>query len=436
MKINYTSKIEVRHNVDVLVAGGGPAGVAAAIASSEMGADTLLIEATACLGGLGTAGMVPAFMHFSDGMNFLADGIGRKVLERMTELGGQIDNNSWGVSIKAEALKRAYDELVAESGAKFRLMTQMIDVISEDRKVNYIICSAKSGIFAIKAKVFIDATGDGDLCAWAGTQYKKGDSTGQMMAGTLCSLWSGIHWDKVKGNDSRELEDAFKDKIFTYEDRHLPGMWRVGKTLGGGNIGHTFGVDGTDECSVTKALVWGRKSISEYERYYKEYLVDGYEDMELVSTGSLLGIRETRRITGDYVLKLEDFVSRASFEDEIGRYCYPIDIHASDSTKKSFEQFHKDHTSLRYKKGESYGVPYRAIVPIGLDNVLMAGRCISTDRYMQSSIRVMPGCFITGQAAGVAAVLAISCGNNIRGFDIKLLQKELKDMCAYLPNFI
>ena len=131
------------------------------------------------------------------------------------------------------------------------------------------------------------------------------------------------------------------------------------------------------------------KSLAEYEQYYKRYL-HGFEKMQLLSTGSILGIRETRRIGCDYTLCLDDFKSRAIFDDEIGRYAYPVDIHASKVGKATYKKFLKEYTEMRYREGESYGVPYRCLVPRRLRNILVAGRCVSTDRYMQSSIRVMP----------------------------------------------
>ncbi len=431
-KLSFKRDIDVRHDVDVLVVGGGPSGVAAAVSAARQGAKVFLAEASSCLGGAGTSALVPAFMQFTDGENFLAAGIGKEILNCMWEYGGKVEG--WQYSIKAEALKCVYDDLVIQAGVDFALHTQMIAVDATEGKVNYVVFTAKSGLFAVKAKVYIDGTGDGDLCVWAGAGFEKGDSEGRMMAGTLCSLWANIDWSRVKKPDTRKLEEAFKEKIFTNEDRHLPGMWRVGETIGGGNIGHTFGVDATDERSLTKSLIWARKSLTEYERYYKEYL-DGFSEMELVATGAQLGIRESRRIMGDYVMVLDDFVKKAVFEDEIGRYCYPVDIHASDSTKESFAKFEKEYYSLRYKKGESYGIPYRILTPRGLDNVLVAGRCVSCDRYIQSSIRVMPGCFITGQAAGVAAAIAVEKNTHIRGFDIKELQLRLRRVGAYLPNY-
>jgi hypothetical protein len=193
-------------------------------------------------------------------------------------------------------------------------------------------------------------------------------------------------------------------------------------------------VDGTDERSLTKALLWGRRSLREYERYYKQYL-EGFERMRLAATGGLLGLRETRRILGDYVLCFEDFKRRAVFEDEIGRYAYPVDIHASSPDKVSYAKFEEEFASLRYRDGESYGIPYRTLTPRGLQNVLVAGRCVSTDRFLQGSLRVMPGCYITGQAAGAAAALAVETGRGVHEVEVKELQRRLKIMGAYLPNF-
>ncbi len=133
-------------------------------------------------------------------------------------------------------------------------------------------------------------------------------------------------------------------------------------------------------------------------------------------------------------VNVEDFKRRAVFDDEIGRYCYPVDIHAARSDQASYDEYARDFKNLRYDTGESYGVPYRVLLPNGLSNVLVAGRCVSSDRYIQSSIRVMPGCFITGQAAGVAAAIAFEKGTATRGFPVRELQSRLKSAGAFLPN--
>jgi len=299
-----------------------------------------------------------------------------------------------------------------------------------------VICAAKSGMYAIQADVYIDCTGDGDLSAWAGAPFEKGDEQGNMMPGTLCSLWADVDWQAVR--KSGELDDdflpaAFEAGIFSVQDRHLPGMFRVGEHLAGGNVGHAFGVDATDEDSLTRALVQGRKTVREYEAFYKRFLT-GYGQMQLAATGSLMGIRESRRIMGDYVLDLYDFKNRAVFDDEIGRYCYPVDIHAAQPSDESFANFMREFTELRYQPGESYGIPYRSLLPRGLRNVLVAGRCVSSDRYIQGSLRVMPGCYVTGQAVGAAAALSLAHAGEVRAISTAALQSRLLELGAYLPN--
>lgn len=434
--VSFQRALPIKYDVDVFIAGGGPSGAAAAWAARLQGAEVFLAEGHSCFGGMGTAGRVPVFMQVTDGINFLPGGFGRMVVDRLRadrEIKGAHD---------IEALKRVYDNILTESKAGFSFYTELVAVETRDRNISHVICSSPSGLFAVRAKVYIDATGNGDLAVWAGADFKKGDENGQMMPGTLCSFWSGIDWKtwrakRPKGPqpDGSQLEQAFKDHVFTVEDRHLTGMHELEGGLGGGNIGHTFDVDGTDEVSLTKALLFGRKSMKEFSRYYREYL-PGFKDVKLVDTGSLLGIRETRRITGDYVLSLEDYKKRAVFPDEIGRYCYPIDIHPSKTDKASYEKHRLEFDQMfRYQKGESYGIPYRILTPPKFDNLLVAGRCVSTDVKVHASLRVMPGCFITGQAAGTAAGIVCQNGRSVHDVDLSDLLRRLKDLGAYLPNY-
>lgn len=434
MKINFSRNIELRKDVDVCVIGGGPAGVAAAVAAAKQGVRVFLAEAHTCFGGMGTAGMVPAFMTFSDGVNVVASGVGSEILQKLREAGGTGPDND--LTIKPEALKKVYDEYILSHKVDFLFQTTLIGAECDSGVVSSAVFAAKSGIFAVKAKIYIDCTGDGDLAAMAGAEFEYGDENANLMPGTLCSAWDNVDWEKHRacGKAPREfLPKAFEDGIFRVNDPHHPGMWRIGKHLAGGNIGHTFGLDSTNEKSLTEALIEGRRQLPEFKKFYRNY-VPGFENVELISSASLLGIRESRRITGDYVLNLQDFIASSSFDDEIGRYCYPVDIHISKPCKDHYAKFKKENKTFCHKKGESYGIPYRILTPKKIKNILVAGRSVSSDRYVQSSIRVMPGCFITGQAAGTAAALASAENLNTRQISIKKLREKLIGIGAYLPD--
>ena len=262
-----------------------------------------------------------------------------------------------------------------------------------------------------------------------------GDEEGHMMPATLCSMWGDIDWSRAvvelgKDPDNRCLKQAFEDNVFTVKDPGLPGMWRFNRHYGGGNIGHVFGVDGTDEKSITDGIIQARKRMKEYEYYYTHYL-EGYEKAAVLMTGDVLGIRETRRIVCDYMAKMEDYINYAVFEDEIGRYCYPIDIHSYDvDSKENFLSLYEK----GYDIGKSYGISYSSLLPKKLNNVLVSGRCIGAERSMMGSMRVMPCCFITGMAAGTAAALASKNNEELRNINVKELQKALAVQGAYLPN--
>ena len=428
----YQRELKQKYETDVFVAGGGAAGVAAAVAAARGGARVFLAESAGAFGGLGTTGMVPAFAPFDDGENFLAAGIGLEIRKNVSR---HIPLNKYWTSIDAEELKRELDRIVTEAGVEFSFFTTVYDVITQGRQIEEVVLGSKSGLFTVKAKVYIDCTGDGDLIAFAGGRFEMGDENGQVMPQTLCSVWANIDHSRIlPGPQNRKIEEAYADGVLSQEDRHLPGFFHRQYGIGGGNIGHTFDIDPTDERSLTKAMMQGRASMPEYERYYKEYLKDGFEDMLLVGTASILGVRESRRITCDYTLSVDDFVNRAVFEDEIGRYCYPIDIHVKSTDKGEYARFEEEYKKkYRYQRGESYGIPYRSLIPVSFDNALVAGRCMGTDQKMQASVRVMPGCFITGQAAGAAAALAKDTGD-VRTISYEKLADALLALGAYLPN--
>ncbi|MDO5317603.1 MAG: FAD-dependent oxidoreductase [bacterium] len=437
----YSRTLPVKHEVDVFVAGGGPAGVAAAVSAARHGAKVFLAEGHTCLGGMSTAGRVMVFMTTSDGEHTLDAGFGARVRDRLKR-----ESRIKGPANDLEAFKRVYDSEMTEAGVEFSFYTKVADVVAEGGEIQYVVCASPSGMWAVKAKAYIDCTGNGDLAVWAGAEWKKGDATGHMMPGTLVSYWDRLDWDAWRKNMPKPfpgsgqpfgafLPEANRDKVLSVPDLHFSGIFRQEGGLGLANMGHCFDVDGTDEVSLTKALVDGRRSMVEYERYLHDYLKHGMEKARLLATGELLGIRETRRIVGDYVLSHDDYLARASFADEIGRYSYPIDIHPSSADPKAMaEHVRQFHEKYRYKKGESYGIPYRILTPKGMKNLLVAGRCVSSDEMVQASIRVIPACYITGQAAGIAASMAADAGASVHTVDVKGLQAKLRASGAYLPN--
>lgn len=430
----YSKRLPVKVETDIFVAGGGPAGLAAAVTAARAGAKVFLAEAHTCFGGMGTAGRIPLFMTWGDGIRNLATGFGERVKNRL-----ETESHLKGPATDIEALKRVYDVEASEAGFDYTFYTRVIDVVVRDGRIESVICAAPSGLWAVRAKVYVDATGNGDLCAFAGAETKTGDERGESMPGTVCTLWTGVDFSKRKGPYSRFLPDAIRDGVFTTPDLNWAGVWDVGEGVANGNLGHAFGLDGTDERSLTKALVEGRRQAVEYERYLRKYLKnDGCANARLVATADLVGIRASRRIVGDYVLSLDDYMRRASFADEIGRYAYVIDVHPTKSESQNMtavSRFLNRYTgNLAYGTGDSYGIPYRSLIPKGLSNVLVAGRCISCDHYVQGSVRVTPCCYITGQAVGLAAALALPSRGEVRTVRASDLRSRLRALGAYVPD--
>ncbi len=430
--INYNKSLEIKYNTDVLVVGGGPSGVAAAVAAARNGAKVLLIEKQGALGGLGTLGLVPLFMGFDDSVNFYAGGIGKEILDSMHKKMNGPKNHYGNYIIDPESLKLAYDEIVEkEENITLLFFTELIDAVVEDDTVKTVILSSRSGVFAATAKTYVDCSGSGSLITKTPAKCVLGDIDGNVMGATLCTLWGNVDWNRTKEGEDRCLEKAYKDGVFSNLDLHLPGMVQHGNTSAGGNLGHIYKVDENDEECLTKAIIKGRKLAEEYKNYYRGY-IEGFENAELLATASILGVREGVRVEGDYTLNVNDFITKAAFSDEIGRLHYPVDLHAATSSKKDFDKYHEEfNEKFVYNDGDSYGIPLSCLIPKALKNVLIAGRLLSADREMLATLRVMPGCYITGQAAGVTAAI---CDGDVRKADYTEIKVRLKEMGAFLPN--
>ena len=421
MEISYSRNIPVKFEADIFVAGGGPSGFAAAVSAARCGMKVILAESSGVIGGSSILSMVPELMNFDDGVNFLSKGIGREVYDR---LGYPHSYSRKWHNVKPEVLKRIYDELLLSSGVKVLFYSHITDVIKDSDKITHAIISSPEGLFAINASCFIDCTGNGSLSALSGADFSYGDESGKTMSTTLCSLWGGVDFERKKTEG--DYEKAYREGVFSQYDPLLPGIKanfpEIG--VGFGNVGHCFNVRDIDTESITEAMFKGRKILSEYETYYKEY-VEGAEDAVLIRSADYLGVRESRRITCEYTLTTDTFNMKESFPDVIGRYSYPVDIHPMSADKNGIKGFAKA-ISMRHSDGESYSIPYRSLVVRGISNLLVAGRAMGADRGMQASVRVIPCCYITGQAAGFGAYLSVKDNVPAKDVDIEKLKALIK----------
>lgn len=429
--------LPVSYTPDVVVVGGGATGIAAAIAAARNGASTLLIEQRGYLGGMGTAALVPAFCPYTDGEKPVIRGIGLDLLEKMKHAAGEgfleryREQLDW-VPIDVETLKRVYDAEVLASGAKVLFHTVADQVLLDGDRISGLVISNKSGRSVVQAKLYIDTSGDADLAALAGVPFQVGGAEGELQPGTMCYVVTGVDRERyeqylVETGDTRQLEQAV---VRAQQNGDLPdgrkrisGMAWITDSVVGFNFGHIFGIDGTKAEDLTRAAIEGRQLIDMQIRFLRNY-VPGFEHIHLVHSGDQIGIRETRRIQGDYTLVVEDFLSMRTFEDDIARNSYFIDIHLANASSTM--------TIKHLPKGKSHGVPYRCMLPVGKANLIVAGRSVSSDRPVQGSLRVMPNCFAMGEAAGVAAAMASSSGIGFREVDVPELQRKLIEQGAWL----
>ncbi len=435
---------------DIIVAGGGPSGIGAAVAAARNGAKVLLVEKWGFLGGMATAASVPAFCPYTDDEKVIIKGIGLEVLEKMKQETG-FDSPfkdkkeplkqlyDW-VPIDPEALKRVLDNIMLDSGCQVLLHSMVHDVIQEHGTVQAVKVEDKSGQNAIPCKIVIDCTGDADVVVKAGGEFEYGDEHGLVQAVTLCYRITNIDMEKFcvyaketgeTGNLSKAVARARAQGDFNFPEKHVAGFALQNQGIAGLNFGHVYEVNPLKTEDLTRAEIESRRQIPAMLTFLRKY-VPGLENAILASSGPMVGIRETRRIVGEYRLTQEDYFERRQHPDTIARYAYPIDLHAVSAKSVAYQNDQDQYVSSRYRPGESYSIPYRALLPKGLSNVVVAGRTISSDRVMHGSFRVMPACFATGQAAGTAAAIAVQDGVELRQVKVEKLQQKLVEQGAYL----
>jgi len=444
---------------DVLVIGGGPAGLCAAIASARCGADTLLIEQSGFCGGMATAGLVAPFMtcYDSGGSKMLIRGLFEEIVNRLVEMGGAIHPSQVETStaftsyitaghihvtpFKAEALKLLADRMLTEAGVRVRYHTSFVDAETEGERVSRVIAAGKGGLYAIEAKIVVDCTGDGDCAAAAGVPYTVGNGSGRIQPATMFFRIGNVDSAKIDADIEANRDNFYRKDGVNYRSLH----WWVSKAREAGdwtldrvsiglfrgvdedewsiNTSRIMGVDGTDSESLTRGEIVGRQQVDEIFAFLKKY-VPGCENAKLLQSGSTLGIRETRHIHGVRTLVLEDVLECRVPEDSILLAANSVDVHGRFGPRSN--------EYITIPEGKCYGVPYGTLTPVNRSNLLTAGRCVSAESEAAGAIRVMPPCMGMGHAAGAAAALALQNHSDVRELNPAAVRAELEKQGAML----
>ena len=396
-------KIPVVTNADVIVAGSGPAGVCAAIAAARLGAKTVLLEKDGCLGGTWTAGNL-GWIIDSKGKT----GVISEIIAKLRDADHLANNpeRPHTAAFNPEHMKLRLEELCMEAGVKIRLHTLVTDVQkSPDGKIRSVITESKSGREAWHGKIYIDATGDGDLGALSGCQFKVGNEHGQTQPMSLLALVSGI--DPVKAApfilNYTFREDAINSMMEEFSREGItpsylnPSLFHLGGDLFFLMANHQYNYRAENADDITAATINGRKEINEQIAALRRR-GGVWEKLQLVSTAAYIGVREGRRIKGLYEVKIDDLISRIEHEDGICRPNFCVDVHSLTGKGAAIEA-----PPVNVK---GYDIPLRALISADVTNMMMCGRCISGDFYAHASYRVTGNAAVLGEAAGTCAALA------------------------------
>lgn len=437
-------KTEVVLEADVVVAGGGPFGFPAAIAAARNGMETVLVEHYSALGGTATTGLCNSYMGSVPQVD---GGIYRELKTRLISAGSLVDG--YYAKFDPEVAMVIMDEMVEKAKVKLLLYTTAVDVVVEGSKVKGIIVESKAGRQAILGKVVIDATGDGDIAVRAGAPYEGADIPNRQPS-TLMFRVGGVDVDELselapkwglrrgtlpdiqanpypislsvpktmimESRERAELKANIEHIIIHLVDRTIvrTGMVTI-------NSAHLDG-DACNNEDLTSMQILARKQNMSIAEFLKNN-IPGFKNSFLAYSAATMGIRETRRIIGDYILTKDDLLTGKKFEDTIANNRFPMQGHGPGIKFTNIEVPH------------AYSIPYRTLLPKGLDGILVGGRDISIDYEALMSVRTMPCCFSLGQAAGTAAALSVKNKVRPRGLDVKLLQRTLMDEGAALNLF-
>jgi len=438
--------------VDVAVIGAGPAGVAAALAAARNGAQTLLVSEQFYLGGTLVCGL-PWLGFIGRGGEQIVRGIPDEITNRLVERGASTgyvigDTVLHGMTvIDPPRTRLLLAEMMVEAGVRVAYGCRGIDAVTERDKIAGVVLSTKSGLQVLQAKVVVDATGDGDVAAAAGAEYSVGREEDHLQqAATLVFILDGVDQEPLK-DYIRSYPSEMRTPTYCLDHKGYAviGLWdltRKAREAGEYSLPHTrvlintmpvptqmtvntTRVDNPDSLhteTLSENLTELQRQITVLLNFFRKY-VPGFEGAYISSITDLLGVRESRRIRGEHVLTTEEIVAGSSFPDGIARGGHDIDLHYPGLL---------DRFPGRHDPVPPYDIPYGCLVPLGVDQLLVAGRCLSATHEALGSVRVMATCMALGQAAGTAAALAVKSGVSPRELDVNRLVATLREQGAEL----
>ena len=413
---------------NIIVVGGGFAGVSAAISASREGKRVLLIEKYNCLGGAAAYDLVNPFMPYwtrnkdTQEKIYLSRGLFLEIVDRLKQMNAFSENSEQ--RFNEEILKLVLNRMALESGVELLFQTSVIGAQKDGERISTLTISNVSGLSEVSADYYIDATGDANLSMLCGYDFRLGRESDHLCQPmTLCFRLGGVDMEKYK-EIKPQITPLYKkmreEGRITNPREDVLVFYTVAKDVLHFNSTRVVKLDPTNADDVTKAEIMAREQVFELVDFLKSNF-DAFRDAVLLSTGMQIGVRESRMICGLYTLTQEDLLSCTKFEDGIAACNYDIDIHSPDGAGTSHYYFPPE---------AYYTIPYRCLIPQNSKNLLVAGRCVSATHEAQASLRIMPTCSNLGEAAGIAAALACQDGIDVADVCIKSLRQKLREAGA------